>query len=141
VACALLALEGCIVTLDAMGVSGLGRADGAEGWGGSAICLKGNQETLDEAAKAIFAGVEAQHAPGMPGSCVDPFEGGPQAGGGEWSLGRVRQDHTQQNMAMMRRLALSLLKQDTQTKAGIAARRKKAGWDHDYLLALLTRHS
>ena len=54
---------------------------------------------------------------------------------------RVREEHAQQNMAMMRRLALSLLKQDTRTKAGIAARRKKAGWDHDYLLALLTLRS
>ena len=54
---------------------------------------------------------------------------------------RVRQDQAQQNMAMMRRLALSLLKPDTQTKAGIAARRKKAGWDHDSLLARLMRHS
>jgi predicted transposase YbfD/YdcC len=54
---------------------------------------------------------------------------------------RVRQAQAQQNLAMMRRLALSLLKQDTQTKAGIAARRKKAGWDHDYLLSLLTLRS
>lgn len=54
---------------------------------------------------------------------------------------RVREGHAQQNMAMMRRLALSLLKQDTRTKAGIAGRRKKAGWDHDYLLALMTLRS
>lgn len=54
---------------------------------------------------------------------------------------RVRERHAQENMAMMRRLALSLLKQDTRTKAGIAGRRKKAGWDHDYLLALLTLRS
>ncbi len=51
---------------------------------------------------------------------------------------RVRQGHAQENLALMRRLALSLLKQDTTTKAGIAARRKKAGWSHDYLLSLLT---
>jgi predicted transposase YbfD/YdcC len=54
---------------------------------------------------------------------------------------RVREGHAQQNMAMMRRLALSLIKQDTRTKAGIAGRRKKAGWNHDYLLALMTLRS
>jgi predicted transposase YbfD/YdcC len=48
---------------------------------------------------------------------------------------RVRERHAQQNMAMMRRLALSLLKQDTKTKASIAGRHKKAGWNPDYLMA------
>lgn len=51
---------------------------------------------------------------------------------------RVRKGNAQQNMALMRRLALSLLKQDSKTKAGIAGRRKKAGWSHDYLLDLIT---
>ena len=54
---------------------------------------------------------------------------------------RVRERQGQQNMAMMRRLALSLLKQDTRTKAGIAGRRKKAGWSHDYLMELLTHRA
>ena len=54
---------------------------------------------------------------------------------------RVSERHAQENMSMMRRLALSLMKQDTKTKAGIVGRRKKAGWDHDYLLALLTLRS
>ena len=51
---------------------------------------------------------------------------------------RVRERSAQQNMAMMRRLALSLLKQDTKTKVSIAGRRKKAGWNHNYLMSLLT---
>lgn len=42
---------------------------------------------------------------------------------------------------MMRRLALSLLKQDTTTKASIAGRRKQAAWNHDYLMALLMHRS
>jgi hypothetical protein len=32
---------------------------------------------------------------------------------------------------------LNLLKQDTSVKAGIVAKRKRAGWDHNYLLSLL----
>jgi hypothetical protein len=32
---------------------------------------------------------------------------------------------------------LNLLKQDRSLKCGIKAKRKKAGWDHDYLLKVL----
>jgi len=38
-------------------------------------------------------------------------------------------------------ICIEVLKQDTQTEAGIAARLKNADWDHDSLLELLTRHS
>ena len=50
---------------------------------------------------------------------------------------RVRKDHAPENMAMLRHLALNLLKADTNTKGGIKMRRKKAGWSHDYLGHLL----
>jgi predicted transposase YbfD/YdcC len=50
---------------------------------------------------------------------------------------RIRSGNAQENMAALRRIALSLLKRDTITKAGIKAKRLKAGWDHDYLLHLL----
>ncbi len=49
----------------------------------------------------------------------------------------IRSGSDQENMAALRRIALSLLKRDTTTKAGIKAKRLKAGWDHDYLLQLL----
>jgi len=42
----------------------------------SVICLKGHQEALHEAAKAVFAGVEEGYAPGSPGPCVETFEEG-----------------------------------------------------------------
>ena len=38
----------------------------------------------------------------------------------------------------MRHFALNILKQDPNRKLGIANSRKPAGWDHDYLLSLLT---
>jgi predicted transposase YbfD/YdcC len=44
----------------------------------------------------------------------------------------------QQNVGLLRKVALNLLKQDQTTKRGIAAKRKKAGWDHDYLLRVLS---
>lgn len=50
---------------------------------------------------------------------------------------RIRKDHAPQNMAVLRHLALNLLKRDTSVKVGIAAKRKMAGWDNDYLLKVL----
>ena len=37
----------------------------------------------------------------------------------------------------MRRIALMLLKQEKTAKVGVKSRRKKAGWDRNYLLKVL----
>jgi predicted transposase YbfD/YdcC len=50
---------------------------------------------------------------------------------------RVRKGHAATNLAIMRRFALSLIKQDPLRKVGVKASRKRAGWDNDYLLHLL----
>ena len=50
---------------------------------------------------------------------------------------RIRTQHAPQNMAVLRHLALNLLKQNRSVKVGIAAKRKMAGWDNDYLLKVL----
>jgi predicted transposase YbfD/YdcC len=50
---------------------------------------------------------------------------------------RVRKANAPENMAMLRHLALNLLKADTTTKVGVQTRRKKAGWDERYLVHLL----
>ncbi len=50
---------------------------------------------------------------------------------------RVRKDHAPQNLGLLRRLALTLLKQETTAKVGVQAKRRKAGWDQDYLLKVL----
>ncbi|NPV08492.1 MAG: ISAs1 family transposase [Anaerolineae bacterium] len=52
---------------------------------------------------------------------------------------RARAGNGAQNLALMRHLALSLLKQDTTIKAGIKAKRKAAGWNEDYLLRLINQ--
>ena len=50
---------------------------------------------------------------------------------------RVRAGHGAENLAVLRHLALNLLRQDHVTRAGIKARRLKAGWDEAYLRSLL----
>ena len=50
---------------------------------------------------------------------------------------RIRKGNAAENFAMLRHIALNLLKNDKLTKAGISAKRKKAGWDNDYLLEIL----
>jgi predicted transposase YbfD/YdcC len=50
---------------------------------------------------------------------------------------RVRKGHGATNFAIIRRFALSLVKQDPSRKVGVKASRKQAGWDNQYLLSLL----
>lgn len=53
-------------------------------------------------------------------------------------LNQSRVGHSAHNLAIVRRVALNLLKQEQTHKNGIACRRKTAGWDHAYLLKVLT---
>ena len=46
---------------------------------------------------------------------------------------RVRKDNAAHNLALMRRLALGQLKADKTLKVGIQSKRRRAGWDLDYL--------
>jgi predicted transposase YbfD/YdcC len=52
---------------------------------------------------------------------------------------RMRQrDRTAiENLALLNRLAVSMLRQDKTVKAGVKCKRKRAGWDNDYLLHIL----
>jgi predicted transposase YbfD/YdcC len=50
---------------------------------------------------------------------------------------RLRTGHGPENLALVRRLAASLLQKEKTAKQGVAGKRKKAGWDDDYLLRVL----
>lgn len=51
---------------------------------------------------------------------------------------RHRAQHCADNFATLRHFAMNILKSDKKRKVGIANTRKRAGWDHSYLLKLLT---
>jgi predicted transposase YbfD/YdcC len=50
---------------------------------------------------------------------------------------RLRKDHGPENLALLRRLAASWLKNETTAQGGVASKRKQAGWDTDYLVQVL----
>lgn len=51
---------------------------------------------------------------------------------------RLRKEHGPQNFAVLRHIALNLLKQETSLKRSIKGKRLFAGWNQDYLLKVLS---
>ena len=51
---------------------------------------------------------------------------------------RVRKDHAPHNLAIVRHIALNLLKQESSAKVGLKTKRLRAGWDEAYLLQVLS---
>lgn len=51
---------------------------------------------------------------------------------------RVRHGYAAENLAVVRHIALNLLKQEGSLKLGLQNKRLRAGWDNDYLLKVLS---
>lgn len=50
---------------------------------------------------------------------------------------RIRVDHAPENMAVLRHIALNLLKQEQSARCGMHAKRLKCAWDENYLMKVL----
>lgn len=50
---------------------------------------------------------------------------------------RTRTDHSAHNFAILRHIALNLLKGEKTAKVGVKVKRLKCGWNEDYLLRML----
>ncbi len=50
---------------------------------------------------------------------------------------RCRTGNAGENFAIIRHVALNLIKQETTKKRGVLTKRKRCGWDHDYLLKVI----
>lgn len=50
---------------------------------------------------------------------------------------RVRRGHGPENLGLLRRLALNVLNQEQSFKGSLASKRRRAGWNNDYLLQIL----
>ena len=51
---------------------------------------------------------------------------------------RLRSGHAAENISLMNKVALNLLKNERSLKLGVKNKRLKAGWDDDYLMKVLT---
>jgi predicted transposase YbfD/YdcC len=51
---------------------------------------------------------------------------------------RIRRDNGAENFAVLRHIALNLLKRENSAKRSLKAKRKRAAWDDDYLLQVLS---
>lgn len=51
---------------------------------------------------------------------------------------RVRKDHAPQNLAVIRRIALNLLRKEKSAKGGLQAKRLQCGWDENYFFKVLS---
>jgi len=54
----------------------------------------------------------------------------------QWSP-LVFKSHSAANLAIIRHIALNLIKKEKMSNVGVKTKRLKAGWDNDYLLKII----
>ena len=54
---------------------------------------------------------------------------------------RVRDRAAARNLALLRRIALNLVAGDRSSQTSLRGRRKKAAWNDDYMLQLISGHA
>ena len=50
---------------------------------------------------------------------------------------RIRKDNAPENLAMLRKIVINLVKKQKNTKASVRGRLKRAAWDNSYLETIL----
>ena len=50
---------------------------------------------------------------------------------------RTRTGNAQENLSIIKRIALNMISNEKTAKIGIKAKRKKAGWDNEYLMKII----
>jgi len=73
-----------------------------------------------------------------PGECANRGQGVLDVALGE-DTHRTRAGESAQTLALIRTRAVQLLRRETSGPVGIAAKQKRAGWDHNYLLKILAQ--
>ena len=159
----LIVVKGCIVTIDAMGCQTDIAKDIIKHDADYILAVKDNQKRLHKEVQEMFSLVKPESFETLEKNsgriearkcsiiinlkkmnayvrehwCVENNL--------HWSLdvsfnedaNRTRRDNSAENLSIIRRVGLNLLKTDTTLKIGIAAKRKAAGWNTKYLEAIL----
>ncbi len=143
----LRALDVCgrTVAIDAMGCQKEVAKTIIERGADYALALKSNQRQLYEDVTEMF---DISSLPGDASRLLEAVRGHRGIENSvHWVLdvsfredeSRVRRGNSAEIFAAKRRMALNMLKQEKSLKVGIAAKRKRAGWDSEYLLKVLNQ--
>jgi len=121
----------------------------------SAICVEAVREVQDPAGGPAEVTTDRRYYI----SSVDPWQEGQDASffarhiRGHWGVenklhwtldvtfredeSRLRQGCAAENLSRLRRIALNMLKQEKRSGMSIRRKRRRAGWDHDFMLRML----
>ena len=124
----------------------LAMLEGWEDWSGlqTVVCIRAQRRVGDQITRE-----ERYYISSLPDEGARTAERALGAVRAHWSIEnelhwvlredecRVRKGHGDENLAVLRHIALNLLRSDTQTRLGVHGKRLKAGWNTDYLAQLL----